>query len=62
MNNDIICPHCDYEFENSEQFNFSGYSDYNEVIDIQCPDCDETFECEKIIKYKTYIAYEEGNG
>jgi len=53
MNNEITCPHCDYEFEDSESvFDDRAF----DSIDVQCPNCNEIFECERITKYKITIS------
>ena len=54
MDSEIVCPHCNYEFVDSEEFNFSVYGSSADFIDINCPNCEKDFECERVINYKTY--------
>lgn len=40
---EVVCPHCGYEFSDSWDFGFNGRE-----MDIQCgnPECEKVFSCE----------------
>ncbi len=52
MKNNIICPHCDYNYEESEHDFLEGDFSNREIMFEKCENCGESFTARIFIEVK----------